>query len=111
VDNDKRITELENNIQRLKEEKKKLVKLQISGLLELEEFAEMRIGLDKDIEKAEEQLFVLRQSEYVDVTAKSIRDAFLQLKDNDRDLAHVFQTLIKEIRIHEDTTVDIDYTF
>jgi len=111
VDNEKRIAELEGNIQRLKEKKKKLVTLQIEGLLELEEFAEMRTGLDKDIEKAEEQLFVLRQSEYVDVTAKSIRDAFLQLRDSKRDLAHVFQTLLKAIHVHEDTTVDIDYTF
>ncbi|PFB23285.1 hypothetical protein CN388_27555 [Bacillus cereus] len=56
--------------------------------------------------KANYQLFILQNND-----VKTIKEAFRQLQQQNQDLLHVFQTLIQEIIIHQDGTVDITYTF
>lgn len=42
---------------------------------------------------------------------ETIKEAFQQLQQQDQDLFHIFQTLIQEISIHQNGTVDIIYKF
>ncbi|MEJ9212855.1 hypothetical protein [Bacillus smithii] len=57
------------------------------------------------------QLFVIQKAETVRTNIQTIKDAFHELKNQNQDLFDVFQTLIEEIVIHPDGTIDITYTF
>ncbi|MED1420662.1 hypothetical protein [Bacillus smithii] len=58
------------------------------------------------------QLFVIQKAETVQLNIiQTIKDTFHELKNQNQDLFDVFQTLIEEIVIHPDGTIDITYTF
>ncbi|WP_179301695.1 hypothetical protein [Neobacillus jeddahensis] len=54
---------------------------------------------------------MLKQAETVQTNIQTIKDAFLELQNQNQDLFDVLQTLIQEIVIHPDGTIDIQYTF
>lgn len=64
-----------------------------------------------EIAKTNQELFVIQQGDSVLTDIKIIKEAFQQLEQQDRDLFHVFQTLVQEIVIHQEGTIDITYTF
>lgn len=67
--------------------------------------------LELEIAKLNQDLFVIQQNNSSSMEIKTIKEAFQQLKQQEQDLLHIFQTLIQEIMIHQDGTVDIAYTF
>ena len=70
-----------------------------------------RNDLEAEITKASQELFILQQNDVVQTDIKTIKEAFQRLQQQEKDLFHVFQTLIGEIVVHQDGTVDITYTF
>ena len=56
-------------------------------------------------------MFLVNKDEIVQTNIQTIKEAFEELKNQNQDLFDVFQTLIEEIVIHPDGTVDISYTF
>ena len=70
-----------------------------------------RSDLEMEITKLSQDLFVIQQNNSISLEIKTIKEAFQQLKQQEQDLLHIFQTLIREIMIHQDGTVDIAYTF
>ena len=70
-----------------------------------------RSDLELEIAKLNQDLFVIQQNNSSSMEIKTIKEAFQQLKQQEQDLLHIFQTLIQEIMIHQDGTVDIAYTF
>ncbi|MCM3765486.1 recombinase family protein [Neobacillus niacini] len=91
--------------------KKNLLDLYLDGLIDKDEFEKKRQEVDEAITKTNNQLFIINQSETVQTNIQTIKDAFQELKNQNQDLFDVFQTLIKEIVIHPDGTIDIQYAF
>ena len=56
-------------------------------------------------------MFILQNSDAIQMDNKTIKQAFEQLQQQEQDLLYVFQTLIQRIMIHQDGTVDITYSF
>ena len=56
-------------------------------------------------------MFILQNSDAVQIDIKTIKQAFEQLQQQGKDLFRVFQTLIEEIVVHQDGTIDIIYNF
>lgn len=54
---------------------------------------------------------MIQNGNHVQINIQTIKQAFEQLQKQERDLIHVFQTLIQKISIHQDGKVDITYTF
>ncbi|MGR5907193.1 hypothetical protein ACT7DL_05935 [Bacillus paranthracis] len=91
--------------------KKALLDLYLEQLINKEEFEKKRSDLELEIAKLNQDLFVIQQNNSSSMEIKTIKEAFQQLKQQEQDLLHIFQTLIQEIMIHQDGTVDIAYTF
>ncbi|MFC3883140.1 recombinase family protein [Bacillus songklensis] len=107
----KQTKKIQQSIQKLEQKKKHLVDLYLEQLINKGEFESKRAELDIEIGKANNQLFLLQQNNHNETNIKTIKEAFRQLQLQNQDLFHVFQTLIEEIKIHQDGTVDIKYTF
>ncbi|PGZ24567.1 recombinase family protein [Bacillus anthracis] len=93
------------------QKKKALLDLYLEQLINKEEFEKKRSDLELEIAKLNQDLFVIQQNNSSSMEIKTIKEAFQQLKQQEQDLLHIFQTLIQEIMIHQDGTVDIAYTF
>ncbi|MCI1693808.1 recombinase family protein [Aneurinibacillus aneurinilyticus] len=102
---------LNKKIETMSEKKKSLVDLFLEKLITKEEFEQKRTELDRELQHSEEELFILQRTEHVQQNEHNIKEAFLQLENTDQDLYHVFNTLIEEIKIEQDGTMDIKYTF
>ena len=107
----KKIKKLQKFVDANDEKKKALIDLYLEGLIEKGEFEGKRRDLEMQVIEANQELFMLKKDDVVYTNIKTIQEAFEQLQQQRQDLFHVFQTLIKEIIIHQDGTVDIQYTF
>ncbi|MCC2480471.1 recombinase family protein [Bacillus pacificus] len=108
---EKKIKKLQQLMSANQQKKKALLDLYLEELINKEEFEKKRNDLEAEITKANHELFILQNSEAVQMDIKTIKQAFEQLRQQEKDLIHVFQTLIQKISIHQDGTVDITYTF
>lgn len=108
---EKKVKKLHQFINTNEQKKKSLLDLYLEELIDKEEFEKKRNDLEIEIMKANHELFVLKQNDSVTLDIKTIKEAFRQLQQQRQDLFHVFQTLIEEIVVHQDGTVDITYTF
>ncbi|MDX5845331.1 recombinase family protein [Bacillus cereus group sp. BfR-BA-01233] len=93
------------------QKKKALLDLYLENLINKGEFEKKRNDLEEEIQKANHELIILRNSDAMQKDIKTIKQAFQQLQQQNQDLLHVFQVLIQEIIIHQDGTVDLTYTF
>lgn len=93
------------------QKKKTLLDLYLEELINKEEFEKKRNELEIEITKANHELFILQNNDVMQMDVKTIKEAFRQLQQQNQDLLHVFQTLIQEVIIHQDGTVDITYAF
>ena len=107
----KKIKKLQKFVDANDEKKKALIDLYLEGLIEKGEFEGKRRDLEMQVIEANQELFMLKKDDVVYTNIKTIQEAFEQLQQQRQNLFHVFQTLIKEIIIHQDGTVDIQYTF
>ncbi|EEL84691.1 TPA: recombinase family protein [Bacillus cereus] len=108
---DKKIKKLQQLMSTNQQKKKSLLDLYLEELINKEEFEKKRNDLEAEITKASQELFILQQNDVVQTDIKTIKEAFQRLQQQEKDLFHVFQTLIGEIVVHQDGTVDITYTF
>ncbi|PFA10287.1 recombinase family protein [Bacillus cereus] len=108
---EKKIKKLKQLMNVNEQKKKSLLDLYLEGLINKEEFEKKRGDLETEIKKASNELFIIQQKDVVQTDIKTIKEAFEQLQQQGQDLFHVFQTLIQEIMIHQDGTVDISYCF
>ncbi|MED1585569.1 recombinase family protein [Bacillus pacificus] len=90
---------------------KNLLELYLDGLIKKNEFEKKRKEIEEVVAKTTNELFLINKAETVQTNIKTIKEAFEELKNQNQDLFDVFQTLIEEIVIHPDGTVDIAYTF
>lgn len=91
--------------------KKNLLELYLDGLIKKTEFEKKRKEIEEVIAKTTNEVFLINKAETVQTNIQTIKEAFEELKNQNQDLFDVFQTLIEEIIIHPDGTVDIAYTF
>lgn len=91
--------------------KKNLLELYLDGLIKKTEFEKKRKEIEEVIAKTTNELFLINKVETVQTNIQTIKEAFEELKNQNQDLFDVFQTLIEEIVIHPDGTIDIKYTF
>lgn len=105
------IRNLQRKIETMSEKKKSLVDLFLEKLITKEEFEQKRNELDRELQYSEEELFILQRTEHVQQNEQNIKEAFEQLENTEQDLYQVFNTLIDEIVIEPDGTVNIKYTF
>ncbi|CJH92840.1 Uncharacterised protein [Streptococcus pneumoniae] len=108
---EKKIKKLKQLMNVNEQKKKTLLDLYLEELINKEEFEKKRNELEIEITKANHELFILQNNDVMQMDVKTIKEAFRQLQQQNQDLLHVFQTLIQEIIIHQDGTVDITYTF
>jgi len=106
-----KIKKMQQLLKTNEQKKKSLLDLYLEGLIDKEEFEKKRNDLELEIAKTNQELFVIQQGDSVLTDIKTIKEAFQQLEQQDRDLLHVFQTLVQEIVIHQEGTIDITYTF
>ncbi|EEK43017.1 TPA: recombinase family protein [Bacillus nitratireducens] len=106
-----KIKRLQQLLKTNEQKKKALLDLYLEQLINKEEFEKKRSDLELEIAKLNQDLFVIQQNNSSSMEIKTIKEAFQQLKQQEQDLLHIFQTLIQEIMIHQDGTVDIAYTF
>ncbi|MDA1641854.1 recombinase family protein [Bacillus cereus group sp. TH177-1LC] len=106
-----KIKKLQQLLKANEQKKKSLLDLYLEGLIDKEEFEKKRSEIEIDRTEASKELFVVKRNDTVQADIKTIKEAFEQLQKQDQDLLHVFQTLIQEILIHQDGTVDISYCF
>ncbi|HDR8250297.1 TPA: recombinase family protein [Bacillus cereus] len=90
---------------------KNLLELYLDGLIKKNEFEKKQKEIEEVVVKTTNELFLINKAETVQTNIKTIKEAFEELKNQNQDLFDVFQTLIEEIVIHPDGTVDIAYTF
>ncbi|MGH0708272.1 recombinase family protein [Bacillus paranthracis] len=93
------------------QKKKAILDLYLEELINKAEFEKKRKELEKEIKQASHELLILQNSDAGQMDIKTIKKAFEQLQEQGQDLFHVFQTLIKEIIVHQDGTIDITYIF
>ena len=93
------------------QKKKSLLDLYLEKLIDKKEFEKKRNDLEAEIMKVDRELFVLQNDDVVQTGVKTIKEAFEQLRKQGEDLFHVFKTLIQEIIVHQNGTVDILYIF
>lgn len=91
--------------------KKNLLELYLDGLIKKTEFEKKRKEIEEVTAKTTNEVFLINKAETVQTNIQTIKEAFEELKNQNQDLFDVFQTLIEEIIIHPDGTVDITYTF
>ncbi|EPC8419158.1 recombinase family protein [Bacillus wiedmannii] len=108
---EKKIKKLQQLMNVNEQKKKSLLDLYLEGLINKEEFEKKRNDLETEITKANHELFILQNSDAVQIDIKTIKQAFEQLQQQGKDLFRVFQTLIEEIVVHQDGTIDIIYNF
>ncbi|MCY8952711.1 recombinase family protein [Bacillus cereus] len=106
-----KIKKMQQLLKTNEQKKKSLLDLYLEGLIDKEEFEKKRNDLELEIAKTNQELFVIQQGDSVLTDIKTIKEAFQQLEQQDRDLLHVFQTLVQEIVIHQEGTIDITYKF
>ncbi|MDA2756314.1 recombinase family protein [Bacillus cereus group sp. Bc005] len=106
-----KIKNLQQKLNINEQKKKSLLDLYLEKLINKDEFEKKRSEIEMEIMKINQDLFVIRQNDSIPVDINMIKEAFQQLEQQECDLLHVFQTLIQEIVIHQDGTVDITYTF
>ncbi|MBE7141781.1 recombinase family protein [Bacillus paranthracis] len=106
-----KIKRLQQLLKTNEQKKKALLDLYLEQLINKEEFEKKRSDLELEIAKLNQDLFVIQQNNSSSMEIKTIKEAFQQLKQQEQDLLHIFQTLIQEIMIHQDGTVDIAYKF
>ncbi|MGS2746350.1 recombinase family protein [Bacillus zanthoxyli] len=93
------------------QKKKAILDLYLEELINKVEFEKKRNELEKEIKQASHELLILQNSDAGQMDIRTIKKAFEQLQEQGQDLFHVFQTLIKEIIVHQDGTIDITYIF
>lgn len=104
------ITKLQKSKEHAENRKKKLVDLYLDQLISKPEFEEKRQEIDEQLERIEDELFLLNRREYKDRHIRSIQEAF-NLLEQDEDLYKAFRMLLDEIRMHPDGEVEIDFAF
>ncbi|MCO0597281.1 recombinase family protein [Peribacillus butanolivorans] len=107
----KETKKLQGSIKQNEQRKNNLLTLYLDELISKEEFEKKRQELDEEVEKANSQLFILSKKETVQTNIKTVKEAFLELNNQKKDLYYIFQTLIKSIIVHPDGTIDVIYTF
>ncbi|MCU4904552.1 recombinase family protein [Bacillus paranthracis] len=108
---EKKIKKLQHLMSVNEQKKTALIDLYLEGLINKGEFEKKRNNLEAEISKVNHELFILQNSDAVQMDIKTIKQAFEQLQNQEQDLMYAFQTLIQKISIHKDGTVDITYTF
>ncbi|MFJ7764441.1 recombinase family protein [Bacillus toyonensis] len=108
---EKKIKKLQQFINGNAQKKKSLLDLYLEELISKEEFEKKRNDLEKERTQASHDLFIMQQKDVVQTNIKTIKEAFEQLQQQGQDLFHVFKTLVEEVIIYQDGTVDIRYTF
>ncbi|MGC7812033.1 recombinase family protein [Bacillus paranthracis] len=108
---EKKIKKLQKLMTVNEQKKKALLDLYLEELINKAEFEKKRNELEKEIKQASHELLILQNSDAGQMDIKTIKKAFEQLQEQGQDLFHVFQTLIEEIIVHQDGTIDITYNF
>lgn len=107
----RRINQLEKNIEDLKSKNGGLVDLYLDELIDKIEFQNKRDEFETKIKDYKEDLFILKQEEQSKETIENIQEAFRNIKEKDKDIHHALKILIDHIVIHPDGKTDIYYNF
>lgn len=108
---EKEIITLNIKVEKLRQKSTGLVDMRLEQLISKDEFIAKRKEYESEIEKINDQIYLLSQEENKQLEINNIKEAFEQLQDHDRDLFHVFTTLINQITLYPDGKIDIDYKF
>ncbi len=107
----KKDQKLQQTYRQNEQRKKNLLDLYLDGLIDKDEFEKKRQEVEELLAKINNQLFMARKSETAQTNIQNVKEAFQELQNQNQDLFNVLQTLIEEIIVHPDGTVDIAYTF
>lgn len=106
------ITSLESKLKLIQEKNSGLVDLYLEDkLISKQEFQLKRKEYEIEINRVQDQLFLLKQDNDVQDEIKNIKEAFDQLERHDEDLHQALKVLIKEIQMYPDGKLDIHYSF
>lgn len=105
------IKALERQLGQLENKKKGLVDLYLDQLIDKVEFEEKRQEIEAQMRKAEEEVLLLKGREYTVTKIRTIQQAFELIQDQEQDLHQAFKTLLDEVVVHPDGTVDVGYGF
>ncbi|AOM07576.1 recombinase family protein [Bacillus cereus] len=107
----KKERKLQQSLKQNEQRKKNLLDVYMDGLIDKAEFEMKRHEVEQVVSKITDQLLLIQKTETVQMNIQTIKDAFRELKKQNQDLFDVFQTLIEEIIVHPEGTIDITYTF
>lgn len=110
-ENEKKEKKLQQQLKQLETQKKGLLDILLEGLINKIEFEVKRKEISNTINKITGELNVITKTENVQKQIQDIKGVFKELEKQNQDLYSTFQTLIKEIILHPDGTVDIHYHF
>lgn len=108
---EKEIVSLNVKKEKLLQKNKDLLDTYLEKIISKEEFITQRKEYESEIEIIKDKIFMLSQEENRQIEINNIKEAFEQLHDHDRDLFHVFTTLLNKITLYPDGKIDIDYKF
>lgn len=106
---DKKI--LEQRIEKLETQKKDLLDVYLDRLISKEEFEDKRNEIENKIIRSKDKMLVLSRESTTTANIETIKQAFNELEDTEKDLHYAFQQLIEKALISQDGTVDFKYTF
>ncbi|OEH91948.1 recombinase family protein [Bacillus solimangrovi] len=102
---------LKKKIQQLEMKKKDVLELYLEQIINKSELENKRNELHSDIKQLKEKLMTFEHINYDLQTVENIQHAFSYLQQHGENLFHVIQTIINEIILHPDGTVDVKYNF
>jgi site-specific DNA recombinase len=106
-----RLKMLEKQLGQLAKKKKGLVDLYLDQLLERGEFAEKRQEIEGELRQTEDEMLRLQSREVTLQQVQTMQQAFERIQEQGQDLYPAFQTLLDEVVVHPDGTVDVKYGF
>ncbi|RAL26723.1 recombinase family protein [Thermoflavimicrobium daqui] len=106
-----KMSQLQKQKAQLEEKKKDLLDVYLDKLIGKQEFELKRNELDHRMEQIEVELVSLNKREYVQKRIHNIQQAFAALENEQQDLLQVFKTLLNQVEVHPDGTIDLSYSF
>jgi len=102
---------LRKQLRNLQSQNKELLDYALSKLITRDEFEEKRKEIEQSVSQIEDRIFLLENQAHAENSIQNIKEAFSSLDNQEQDLFTAFQALIKEILVHPNGTVDIEFTF
>ncbi|WP_117161281.1 recombinase family protein [Paraliobacillus sp. X-1268] len=106
-----KMKKLNNTIAATEQKKNRLLDLYLDEMINKYEYEAKRERLEHEINRMNDELFLLNSEEENEVNITHIKQAIRALNDTEKDLFHVFQALIDFGVVYQNGQIDLKYTF